>query len=71
MFLAVFNVDREDTGCCDSESTANENTREERAASIEKLHASVDQLDAAIEKLTMETLLLIKVVPRSTFRSAS
>merc|ERR1719503_176255 len=42
----------EHKGWCDTELSTNEQTRKEKTAGVEKLHAQIDELEAAIAKAT-------------------
>ena len=41
-------------GWCDTELSTNEQTRKEKTAAVETLHAEIDELSASIAKLTQE-----------------
>ena len=49
------NEEAEHKGWCDTESSTNEQTREEKTEAVETLHAEIDELEASIAKLTEET----------------
>ena len=44
----------EHKGWCDTELSTNEQTRKEKTAAVETLHAEIDELKASIAKLTQE-----------------
>ena len=44
----------EHSGWCNTELTTNTQTRKEKTATVEKFHDNVDELDASMDKLTME-----------------
>merc|ERR1719401_1029864 len=46
------NEEAEHKGWCDTELSTNEQTRKEKTAAVETLHAEIDQLEASIAKLT-------------------
>ena len=46
--------DDEHNGWCNTELTTNTQTRKEKTATVEKFHDNVDELDASMDKLTME-----------------
>merc|ERR1711957_667121 len=46
------NEESEHKGWCDTELSTNEQTRKEKTAAVETLHAEIDQLEASIAKLT-------------------
>merc|ERR1719237_1186160 len=48
------NEEAEHKGWCDTELSTNEQTRKEKTAAVETLHAEIDQLEASIAKLTEE-----------------
>merc|ERR550537_82707 len=52
--LEEANEEAEHKGWCDSELTTNEQTRKEKTAAVETLHAEIDELGASIAKLTQE-----------------
>jgi len=56
------NEEAEHKGWCDTELTTNEQTRKEKTAAVETLHAEIDQLQASIAKLTEEIAELTKAV---------
>merc|ERR1712216_520305 len=56
------NEEAEHKGWCDTELSTNEQTRKEKTAAVETLHAEIDQLEASIAKLTQEITDLTKAV---------
>merc|ERR1719389_1126037 len=48
------NEEAEHKGWCDTEFSTNEQTRKEKTAAVETLHAEIDELSASIAKLTQE-----------------
>jgi len=46
------NEEAEHKGWCDTELSTNEQTRKEKTAAVETLHAEIDELEASIAKLT-------------------
>merc|ERR550514_830477 len=48
------NEEAEHKGWCDTELSTNEQTRKEKTAAVETLHAEIDELTASIAKLTQE-----------------
>jgi cell division septum initiation protein DivIVA len=48
------NEEAEHKGWCDTELSTNEQTRKEKTAALETLHAEIDELSASIAKLTQE-----------------
>merc|ERR1719421_618637 len=48
------NEEAEHKGWCDTELSTNEQTRKEKTAAVETLHAEIDELSASIAKLTQE-----------------
>merc|ERR1719159_1895877 len=48
------NEEAEHKGWCDTELSTNEQTRKEKTAAVETLHAEIDELKASIAKLTQE-----------------
>mmetsp|Transcript_32685 Transcript_32685/g.74702 ORF Transcript_32685/g.74702 Transcript_32685/m.74702 type:complete len:668 (-) Transcript_32685:51-2054(-) len=48
------NEEAEHKGWCDTELATNEQTRKEKTASVEGLHAMIDELDASIAQLSQE-----------------
>merc|ERR1719453_2313065 len=48
------NEEAEHKGWCDTELSTNEQTRKEKTAAVETLHAEIDELMASIAKLTQE-----------------
>jgi len=48
------NEEAEHKGWCDTELATNEQTRKEKTAAVEGLHATIDELDASIAQLTQE-----------------
>jgi hypothetical protein len=56
------NEEAEHKGWCDTELSTNEQTRKEKTAAVEMLHAEIDQLEASIAKLTEDITDLTKAV---------
>ncbi len=56
------NEEAEHKGWCDTEVSANEQTRKEKTAAGETLQAEVDELEASIAKLTGDVTVLTKAV---------
>jgi len=56
------NEEAEHKGWCDTELSTNEQTRKEKTAAVETLHAEIDQLEASIAKLTEDITELTKAV---------
>merc|ERR1719252_470070 len=56
------NEEAEHKGWCDTELSTNEQTRKEKTAAVETLHAEIDELEASIAKLTEEIEELTKAV---------
>jgi len=56
------NEEAEHKGWCDTELSTNEQTRKEKTAAVETLHAEIDQLEASIAKLTEEITDLTEAV---------
>merc|ERR1719480_299294 len=56
------NEEAEHKGWCDTELSTNEQTRKEKTAAVETLHAEIDQLEASIAKLTEEITELTEAV---------
>merc|ERR1719215_350048 len=56
------NEEAEHRGWCDTELSTNEQTRKEKTAAVETLHAEIDQLEASIAKLTEDITDLTKAV---------
>merc|ERR1719460_1682250 len=56
------NEEAEHKGWCDTELSTNEQTRKEKTAAVETLHAEIDQLEASIAKLTEEIAELTEAV---------
>jgi hypothetical protein len=56
------NEEAEHKGWCDTELSTNEQTRKEKTAAVETLHAEIDQLEASIAKLTEDISELTKAV---------
>merc|ERR1712093_491483 len=48
------NEEAEHKGWCDTELGTNEQTRKEKTAAVETLHAEIDELTASIAKLTQD-----------------
>merc|ERR1719487_1083668 len=46
------NEEAEHKGWCDTELSTNEQTRTEKTATVETLHAEIDELEASLAKLT-------------------
>ena len=56
------NEEAEHKGWCDTELSTNEQTRKEKTAAVETLHAEIDQLEASIAKLGEEITKLTQQV---------
>merc|ERR1719162_1509115 len=56
------NGEAEHKGWCDTELSTNEQTRKEKTAAVETLHAEIDELEASIAKLTEEIAELTEAV---------
>merc|ERR1719428_1762402 len=56
------NEEAEHKGWCDSELASNEQTRKEKTAAAETLHAEIDELEASIAKLTEDIKELTEAV---------
>mmetsp|Transcript_61204 Transcript_61204/g.113609 ORF Transcript_61204/g.113609 Transcript_61204/m.113609 type:complete len:689 (+) Transcript_61204:73-2139(+) len=56
------NEEAEHKGWCDTELATNEQTRKEKTAAVEKLHAEIDELEASIAKLTEDITQLTEDV---------
>jgi len=56
------NEEAEHKGWCDTELSTNEQTRSEKTAAVETLHAEIDQLEASVAKLTEDITLLTEAV---------
>merc|ERR1719240_2232627 len=56
------NEEAEHKGWCDTELATNEQTRKEKTAAVETLHAEIDELEASIAKLTEVITELTKAV---------
>merc|ERR1711953_747399 len=56
------NEEAEHKGWCDTELSTNEQTRKEKTAAVETLHAEIDQLEASIAKLTEDITDLTNAV---------
>merc|ERR1719411_823965 len=56
------NDEAEHKGWCDTELSTNEQTRKEKTAVVETLHAEIDELEASIAKLTEEIADLTEAV---------
>merc|ERR1719245_2251554 len=56
------NEEAEHKGWCDTELATNEQTRKEKTAAVEVLHAEIDQLEASIAELTDDISELSKAV---------
>jgi len=56
------NEEAEHKGWCDTELSTNEQTRKEKTASVETLHAEIDELEASIAKLAEDITELTKGV---------
>merc|ERR1719316_1178762 len=52
--LEEANEEAEHKGWCDTELSTNEQTRKEKTAAVETLHAEIDEVSASIAKLTHE-----------------
>ena len=48
------NEEAQHKGCCDTELSTNEQTRQEKTKAVRVLHAEIDKLQASIAKLTEE-----------------
>merc|ERR1719253_140028 len=59
------NEEAEHKGWCDTELSTNEQTRKEKTAAVETLHAEIDELKASIAKLTQEITDLTKEIADS------
>merc|ERR1719399_1638046 len=59
------NEEAEHKGWCDTELSTNEQTRKEKTAAVETLHAEIDELKASIAKLTQEITDLTAEVAES------
>merc|ERR550514_1812192 len=53
------NAEAEHKGWCDTELSTNEQTRKEKTAAVETLHAEIDSLTASISKLSTEITDLV------------
>merc|ERR1719171_3118206 len=56
------NEEAEHKGWCDTELSTNEQTRKEKTAAVETLHAEIDELEASIAKLTEDIGELTKAI---------
>jgi len=56
------NEEAEHKGWCDTELATNEQTRKEKTAEVETLHAEMDELEASISKLTEDVANLAKEI---------
>merc|ERR1719191_1885490 len=56
----------EHKGWCDEELGTNEQTRKEKTAQVEELHANVDELETAIAKLNEELTELAEAIAELT-----
>ncbi|KAL9138990.1 putative conserved tandem protein 12 [Amphidinium carterae] len=56
------NEEAEHKGWCDTELATNEQTRKEKTAAVEKLHAEIDELEASIAKLAEDITQLTEDV---------
>jgi len=56
------NEEAEHKGWCDTELSTNEQTRKEKTAAVETLHAEIDQLESSLAKLTEDITDLTKAV---------
>jgi len=56
------NEEADHKGWCDTELSTNEQTRKEKTAAVETLHAEIDELEASIAKLTEEIAELTEAV---------
>merc|ERR1719235_1117782 len=59
------NEEAEHKGWCDTELSTNEQTRKEKTAAVETLHAEIDELTASIAKLGQEITDLSKEISES------
>jgi chromosome segregation ATPase len=59
------NEEAEHKGWCDTELSTNEQTRKEKTAAVETLHAEIDELTASIAKLGQEITDLSKEIAES------
>merc|ERR1719160_141998 len=55
-------AEAEHKGWCDTELSTNEQTRKEKTEQVEMLYAEIDDLEASIAKLTIETTDLIHAI---------
>merc|ERR550537_808605 len=55
-------AESEHKGWCDTELSTNEQTRKEKTASCEMLHAQIDELEASIAKLTEDMAMLTQAI---------
>merc|ERR1719355_102619 len=51
---------------CDEELSTNEQTRKEKTAAVETLHADIDELEASIQQLTQEIQKLTEAIAELT-----
>merc|ERR1719198_1486544 len=59
------NEEAEHKGWCDEELATNEQTRKEKTAAVETLHAEIDELGASIAKLTHQITELTAAIADS------
>merc|ERR1719465_183512 len=59
------NEEAEHKGWCDTELSTNEQTRKEKTAAVETLHAEIDELSASIAKLTQEITDLTAAIDKA------
>merc|ERR1719240_10564 len=55
-------AESEHPGWCDQELSTNEQTRKEKTAGVEALHAQIDELEASIAKLTEDMASLTQAI---------
>merc|ERR1712226_1698961 len=60
------NEEAEHKGWCDTELATNEQTRKEKTAAVETLHAEIDELESSVAKLTEDLSALTKEVAELT-----
>merc|ERR1719329_1407797 len=58
-------AESEHKGWCDQELSTNEQTRKEKTAGVEALHAQIDELEASIAKLTEDMASLTQAIADS------
>jgi hypothetical protein len=56
------NEEAEHKGWCDTELSTNEQTRKEKTAAVETLHAEIDELEASVAKLTEDLAALAAAI---------